>query len=68
MDAPLPPDRETDLRRRFDDQRRAFVQLARDRSNAISGERLLEQTRQTEALHRLRARWLASDDPRDQGE
>jgi hypothetical protein len=62
MEPNLPPDHETELRRRFDEQRTLFVRLAHERRLMTSSERLLEQIRQTETLQRLRTKWQASKD------
>jgi hypothetical protein len=67
MESNIPPDHETELRRRFDEQRMVFFRLAHERTLATNSERLLDQIRQTESLQRLRAVWRASDDPRDLG-
>ena len=55
MDTPLPPDHESDVRRRFDEQRLVLLRLAHEQTLLANSERLLEQIQHTEALQRLRA-------------
>lgn len=68
METNLPPDHETELRRRFDEQRMIFLRLAHERTLVTNSERLLEQIRHTEALQRLRTKWHLTGDRRDLGE
>ena len=68
MYTPSESDHETELRRQCAEQRAAIVRLAREYPAAITTDQLIEAIRQHEALERVRAHWLASDDPRDVGD
>jgi hypothetical protein len=62
MEPNLPPDHETELRRRFDERRQLFVELAHDPAFSVTAGQLLAQARHTEALIRLRERWQLTRD------